>query len=221
MCTRYTLTNMQALAEFCSDLGVALDPEKFPPRYNAALTQRLPVVISDGRPTLATMAFGFTLPARPPKKRGLVIANARAETFQEKPTFRDAVKHRRCLVPADGFFEFEKAGKARLPHYLYLKEHRPFFFAALWQPETETTPAGFAIVTTGPNDLLRPYHDRMPVLLGPNSGPAWLGAEPLDPARLAQLCRPLPAEMMATHRVDSRVNQVRYEAPDCVAPLPG
>jgi putative SOS response-associated peptidase YedK len=219
MCTRYTLTNMQALAEFCETLGVALDPAAAP-RYNAALTQRLPVIVSQGRPTLAALAFGFTLPPRPPETRGLLLANARAETFLVKPTFRDAVAHRRCLVPADGFFEFEKDGKARRPHYFYLKEHRPFFFAGLWQPEAEATPAAFAIVTTSPNGVVGPVHDRMPVILGPNSGPAWLGDQPLDPVEVARLCRPLPADMMAGHRVDPRVNNVRYEAADAVTPLP-
>jgi putative SOS response-associated peptidase YedK len=165
------------------------------------------------------MAFGFTLPPRPPEMRGLLVANARSETFREKPAFRDAVSHRRCLIPADGFYEFEKAGKARVPHYFYLKEHRPFFFAGLWQRETETNPAAFVIVTTDPNDLLRTVHDRMPVMLGPNTGPAWLGAEPLPPADLAKLCRPLSADLMGGHRVDSKVNNVRYEAPDCVAPF--
>lgn len=221
MCTRYTLTNQHALAEFCVDLGVILDPASFTPRFNVALTQQMPVIVSQGRPTLAAMSFGYTLPPRPPEKRGLLVANARSETMREKPAFRDALGQRRCLVPADGFYEWEKAGKARLPHYLYLKEHRPFFLAGLWQPGTEAVPAGFVIVTTEPNDLLRPFHDRMPVILGPNSGPAWLGSEPLDPAQQARLCRPLPAGMMASHRVDPRVNHVRYEAADCVAPLPG
>jgi putative SOS response-associated peptidase YedK len=221
MCTRYTLTNMQALAEFCETLGAALDPAGFPPRYNAALTQRMPVIVRTGRPTLAAMAFGITLPPRPPETRGLLVANARSETFLEKRSFREAVARRRCLVPADGFFEWEKAGKARLPHYFYLQEHRPFFFAGLWQPETESTPAAFVIVTTSPNAVVAPFHGRMPVILGPNSGPAWLGDQPLEPAEVARLCRPLPAEMMAGHRVDPRVNNVRYEAPDAVAPLPG
>jgi putative SOS response-associated peptidase YedK len=220
MCTRYTLTNMQALAEFCEDLGVALDPEKFTPRYNVALTQRMPVIVSRGQPALAEMAFGLTLPPRPPEKRGLLVANARAETIRHRPAFREAVDLRRCLVPADGFYEFAKDGKARLPHHFYLKDHRPFFFAGLWQPETEATPAAFVIVTTEPNDVVRPVHDRMPVILGPNSGPEWLGSAPLDPALLTRLCRPLPADLMAGHRVDSRVNNVRYEAPDAVAPLP-
>jgi len=147
------------------------------------------------------------------------MINARAETLLDKPSFRDAARHRRCLVPADGFYEWEKQGRVRLPHYFTLKGGEPFFFAGLWEPARDDAPAAFCIVTTTPNDLLQHIHDRMPVILGPNSGPVWLGDEPLDPAQLARLCRPLPAEMMTGHRVDPRVNNVRYDAPDCIAPI--
>jgi putative SOS response-associated peptidase YedK len=149
----------------------------------------------------------------------MILGNARAETLLMKPAFRDAAQHRRGLVPADGFYEWEKAGRARLPHYFYLKERQPFFFAGIWQPESDVTPAAFAIITTAPNALVQPIHDRMPVILGPNSGRAWLGNQPLPPDRLSQLCRPLPAEMMTSHRVDPRMNSSRHESPDCVAPL--
>ncbi|MBI2516918.1 MAG: SOS response-associated peptidase [Opitutae bacterium] len=224
MCCRYTLKDIQAVVALCAQLGVGidLDEEDLAPRYNAALTQAMPVVTRrGGRVRLEKMSFGLTSPARTPAERPTLLANARAETLLAKPAFRDAAQHRRCLVPADGFYEWEKAGAARLPHYFYLQEHRPFFFAGLWQPETEAAPAAFAVVTTTPNALLRPIHDRMPVVLGPNSGPAWLGDQPLDPARVAQLCRPLPASMMASHRVDPRMNRTAYEAPDCIASLPG
>ena len=122
-------------------------------------------------------------------------------------------------MPADGFYEWEKQGPARLPHYITLKSVATFFFAGLWQPESALGPAAFCLVTTTPNELLQPIHDRMPVMLGPNSGPAWLGDQPLEPALLARLCRPLPAALMTSHRVDAKMNNSRYEAPDCVAPV--
>ncbi|HVU17625.1 MAG TPA: SOS response-associated peptidase [Candidatus Didemnitutus sp.] len=221
MCTRYTLTQMQVLAEFCQTLGAALDPERFPARFNVAPTQKVPVIVDEGDSRrVVSMPFGILLPARPPAKRGLLVVTARSESMTEKPTFREATAHRRCLVPADGFFEWEKAGTARLPHYLTLKNRRPFCFAGLWQTGTDAEPGGFAIVTTEPNALLSPFHDRMPVILGPNTGPAWLGNQPLPSETLRRLCRPLPAEIMESHRVDPRVNNVRYEAPDTIAPLP-
>jgi putative SOS response-associated peptidase YedK len=147
------------------------------------------------------------------------LGNARAETLLAKPSFRAATLTRRCLVPADGFYEWEKQGAARLPHYFTLQSGEPFFFAGLWEPASELGPAAFALVTTTPNELLRPIHDRMPVMLGPNSGPAWLGDRPLVPSLLTRLCRPLPAALMTSHRVDPKMNNSRYEAPDCVAPF--
>ncbi len=219
MCYRYSLSTLAALAAYRTQQAETGD-EKWTPRYNVALTQPMPVMTMRAAKTaLETMHFGFTLPARTPTERPMLVANARSETILSKPAFREAVQHRRCLVPADGFYEWEKQGDARLPHYFTLKDRRPFFFAGIWEPERETTPAAFCIVTTTPNPILATIHDRMPVMLGPNSGPAWLGDEPLDPARLTQLCRPLPANLMTGHRVDPRVNNVRYEAPDCVTPV--
>ncbi|MBI2814780.1 MAG: SOS response-associated peptidase [Opitutae bacterium] len=221
MCSRYTLTDLKALLALveATGLGVDIDLDVLPARYNVAPTRRMPVILRDGETRGAAMRFGLTLPARNPAEKPLLVANARAETLLIRQGFRDATQRRRCLVPADGFYEWEKQGRVRLPHYFALKNRAAFFFAGLWEPATDTTPTSFAIVTTTPNTLLRPIHDRMPVMLGPNSGPAWLGDSPLEPARLAQLCRPLPAERMTGWRVDPRVNIARYEAADCVAPV--
>ena len=221
MCYRYTLTDLMAVRALFAAAGLDADVElPLPqPRYNVALTSLMPVITRRAQPRLEAMRFGFTLPARITDAKPLLVANARAETLLVKPAFRDATQYRRCLVPADGFFEWEKAGNARLPHYFTLKSRQPFFFAGLWEPETAAAPASFAIVTTAPNTLLQPIHDRMPVILGPNSGPAWLGAEPLPPARVAQLCRPIDSAQMTACRVDPRVNNVRYEAADCIAPV--
>jgi len=218
MCCRYTLTDLQAVRALveASGLGADVDLGQQPPRYNAALTQRLPAITRRAKPRAETMAFGLKLPARPPANKPSLLANARAETLLAKPSFRDAAQHRRCLVPATGFFEWEKQGTTRLPHYFTLPASPAFWLAGLWEPETDASPAAFVIVTTAANAVLGAIHDRMPVILGPNSGPAWLGGEPLAPARLAQLCRPLRADLMAGRRVDPRVNSVRYEAPDCV-----
>ena len=177
------------------------------------------VITKRGKPKAEAMRFGQMLPPRPPAKSPTLLANARAETLLAKPTFRDAAQHRRCLVPANGFYEWEKQGTARLPHYFTLPASPAFWFAGLWEPETADNPAGFVIVTTAPNALLDAIHDRMPVILGPNSGPAWLGDEPLPDGRLSQLCRPLSADLMTGHRVDPRMNNVRYEAADAIAAL--
>lgn len=223
MCTRYTLTDLKAAVTiFYEQLAEALADSAWNPRYNIALTQRVPAVIRRrGRTELASLAFGLTPPARSPGEKALLLPNARADSLLAKPAFREAAARRRCLVPADGFYEWEKQGRARRPHYFTLKNRHPFFFAGIWEPAADGTPGALGIVTTEPNPLLAAIHDRMPVLLGPNSGPAWLGEEPLPPARLAQLCRPLRADLMTGHRVDSRVNSVRHDAPDCTAPVDG
>lgn len=216
MCLRYSLTAL-VIAEFHALMAESA-AAGWTPRYNVALTSRMPVIRRrQAKAELELMHFGFLLPARATTERPLLVGNARAESILDKPAFRDAVQHRRCLIPADGFYEWEKRGATRLPHYFTLQDRRPFFFAGIWEPERNETPAAFCIVTTTPNPLLAAIHDRMPVILGPNSGPAWLGDEALAPARLAQLCRPLPADKMTGHRVDPRVNNARYEAPDCIA----
>src|SRR6478736_4328340 len=220
MCSRYTLTDLRAaIAAFRDQLAELADAD-WGPRYNVALTQLMPVVTKrSGKAHLDKLRFGVVAPARSPAERPLLLANARAETITSKPAFREAAGARRCLVPADGFYEWEKAGETRLPHYFTLKDRRPFFFAGLWEPARDAEPGAFCIVTTTPNPLLAAIHDRMPVMLGPNSGPAWLGDEPLPDTRVAQLCRPLPADMMAGHRVDVRMNSVRYEATDAMTPV--
>ncbi|HET7535211.1 MAG TPA: SOS response-associated peptidase [Candidatus Didemnitutus sp.] len=218
MCTRYSLTNLQAMREMLKELGLNT-PESLSPRFNIAPSQRVPVVTKSGVSRVEEMTFGFTLPARSEAEKPTKLLNARAETLLDRPAFRDATRHRRCLVPADGFYEWGGAGAARLPHYFFLPKHPAFFFAGLWEPATDAVPASFAVVTTTANEVLRPMHDRMPVILGPNSGRNWLGDEPLEANLLARLCRPLPAEMMSSRRVDPRVNNARYEAPDCVQVL--
>lgn len=221
MCCRYSLTDLKAAVAAFHDLLAEAADADWSPRYNVALTQRMPVITRrGGRPKLETMRFGVLTPARTPGEKPLLLANARAETLAGKPAFREAAQFRRCLVPADGFYEWEKAGTTRLPHYFALRERRPFFLGGLWEPaRDDNEPASFCIVTTAPNPLFAGIHDRMPVMLGPNSGPAWLGDEPLPDARLAQLSRPLSADLMTRHRVDPRMNNVRYEAADAMAAI--
>lgn len=221
MCYRYTLTDLLAVRAMFAAAGFDPDLELPVPalRHNVAVTSLMPVIIRQTKPAGAAMRFGIIRPATKTTDKTLLLVNARAETLLDNSAFRDAARHRRCLVPADGFFEWEKQGRTRLPHYFTLKSGGAFFFAGIWEPATDTTPAAFAIVTTTPNALLSPLHDRMPVLLGPNSGPVWLGDEPLEPTHVARLCRPLPADLMAGRRVDPRMNNVRYQAPDCIAPV--
>lgn len=219
MCTRYTLQNLEALRALLAELGLAA-PAGQSRRFNLPLTTRAPVVTRrKGVNAVESFAFGATLPPRTPTERPTLLGNARSETMLAKATFKDAAQHRRCLVPADGFFEWERAGAARLPHYFFRRDRRAFFFAGLWRPENEAAPASFVIVTTAPNALLVPIHDRMPVILhSAQDAAAWLGEAPLSPARLAALCAPLEASAMASHRVTPRMNNARFEDPVCIEP---
>lgn len=219
MCCRYSLKKLAEIAAFYEQLAEGLQDD-WTPHYNAAPSRRMPVIVRRrGRNELDALHFGLVPPPRASGQKPALLPNARAETLLDRPAFREAAQHRRCLVPADGFYEWEKHGGQRLPHYFQLKDRRTFFFAGLWQPTRNGAPPAFCIVTTAANPVLAPIHDRMPVILGPNSGPAWLGDEPLPPARLAQFCRPLRADLMTSHRVDPRVNNARYEAPDCAEPV--
>lgn len=218
MCCRYTTADLEAVRALLHSLGLELDcrSDDLPARFNAAPRDTMPVVVQAAGRRLRFMRFG--LDAARGAKPALLV-NARAETLLDRPAFRDAALHRRCLVPADGFYEWEKAADARLPHYFTLKNRRAFFLAGLWQRAPGGDEEGsFCVVTTTANAVLAPIHDRMPVMLGPNSGPRWLGNAPLPPAELSRLCRPLPAEMMISRRVAPRVNNARYKLPDCIAP---
>jgi len=191
-------------------------------RFNVAPMQFAPVVaLEDGERRLKLMRWGL-LPswAKDEALAGRLI-NARAETIADKPSFRQALKSRRCLVLADGFFEWAKSGAGKLPHYFYLRGGEPFAFAGLW--ERWTTPEGealltFTIITTAPNDLVKPVHDRMPVVLRREDEQAWL-----DPAtgaeELAKLLVPYAPELMASHPV-SRLAGVHRPAPRLGASAP-
>jgi putative SOS response-associated peptidase YedK len=217
MCNRYSLTNVAGLRKLLEKLGIST-PEELVARFNVPLTTRMPVVTKKGAAVaLEPLAFGALLPARDATARPLLVGNARAENLL-RSSFKEAAQHRRCLVPADGFFEWEHTGKARLPHYFYRRDREPFFFAGLWRAETNLAPASFVIVTTTPNPLLARIHDRMPVMLHEGDAPDWLGDQPLAPAHLHMLCAPFPEHEMASHRVDPKVNSARLEGPDCVAP---
>jgi len=141
----------------------------------------------------------------------------------QKPSFRTAFRRRRCLVPADGFYEWQRRDGQKQPYYIHPRDDgTPFAFAGLW--ERWTDPAGgaidsFTIVTTTANRLLAPLHDRMPVILPPESYPRWLDPTITDPTLLEPLLRPYAAEAMALHPVSPQVNSPRYNDPTCITPI--
>jgi len=218
MCCRYTLAEIERLLEICEQLGIP--PPKFAlkRRYNVAPAQRMPVALVKDGVAWSESAFGFT--SGPPSNGGSALhINARSETMSGRPTFREAVKRHRCLVPADGFYEWEASGHARLPHYFQLPDRGAFFFAGLWQPGANDTAGKFVIVTTAPNTLVGRIHHRMPLILAKAAVKAWLSDQPLGHTQLDEICRPYPAEQMTSCRVSPTMNNARHDAPDCITPV--
>ncbi|MFT3830922.1 MAG: SOS response-associated peptidase [Opitutaceae bacterium] len=219
MCTRFLLLrNAKALA---AELGLVGVPE-VGPRYNAAPRQLLPIVrrrsakAAEREAVLARWGFGSKLPSEGAAGRAPLI-NARAETAAEKPTFRESFRLRRCVVPADGFYEWERTGGGQQP-WLFESADKGelLLLAGLW---TETADTEFAVITTMPNTLVAPLHHRMPALIPTGSLDAWL-----DPAtslaRVADLLTPWPAEQMRARPVHPRLNKVTCDEPACLEPPP-
>jgi putative SOS response-associated peptidase YedK len=220
MCGRYTITSApQALREL---LGYDEQPN-FPPRYNVAPTQPIPIVRwVEGKRHFALVRWGL-LPSwvKDPKTFSLLI-NARGETAAEKPAFRAAMKRRRCLIPADGFYEWQKAGPRKRPFFVRAKSGAPLVFAGLW--ETWEGPNGeqldtAAIVTTAANSTLKPIHERMPVILAPEAFDLWLNTDRVDVETAAALIAPAPDSMLEAYEVSTAVNRVANDDAKLIEPV--
>jgi putative SOS response-associated peptidase YedK len=147
------------------------------------------------------------------------MPNATAEKAATSPAFRQATARRRCLIPANGFYEWATLRGVKHPHLFTLKEEEPFALAGIWEPGTDDTlPPGFAILTTMPNVLVAPVHHRMPVMLTRETMPRWIGSEPLPEAEYRELTRPLAPEKMIEREVNRFVNSSKNEGPQCLAP---
>jgi len=219
MCGRFARRSTQeVLADW---FGVELeDMPWFAPSYNVAPQSTQPVVrlnADTGKPEFTLMRWGLVPYWAKDPKIGYTTINARAEEVATKPLFRDALKSRRCLVPADAFYEWQKLGaKAKKPFAFGLRGGEPYAFAALWErwkPKEGEPVETFTILTTDPNELAEPVHDRMPVILEPQNYARWM--ESGDPTHLpVDLLRPLPAEKMRSWPVNERVGNVRNDDPE-------
>lgn len=225
MCARYSLTRPDgAIAEL---FGVAEAPN-FSARWNIAPTQTAPVVIEGPRGVrrVAFRRWGLVPPWASDLSIGVRMINARAETAATKPSFRSALRSRRCLVPADAFYEWRTEGRAKLPVRFGMRDGSPFAFAGIWErwgkdDDDSDDGAGaravetFAILTTTPNTLVATVHDRMPLILPRESFAAWLDPDAKDAAALEPLLRPFPADGMTATPLSPFVNNVRNEGPGC------
>jgi putative SOS response-associated peptidase YedK len=218
MCGRYTLATPGA--EVAGAFGLDAVPD-LPPRYNIAPTQPVAAVRAGaGGRELVLLRWGLVPSWAGDLSIGQRLLNARAETLTEKPAFRSAFARRRCLVPADGFYEWAAAAGKKQPIHFRLRSGGVFALAGLWerwQPPGGAVVESCSIVTTEANELVRPVHERMPAILDPALFEAWL-----DPGRdgkgLLDWLRPLPAEKMAAVPVSRYVSNARNEGPACLAP---
>jgi putative SOS response-associated peptidase YedK len=196
----------------------------FPPRYNVAPTQPIPIVRLDhhGMRRFALVRWGL-IPSwvKDPKRFSLLI-NARLEGIENRPAFRAAVIRRRCLIPADGFYEWKKEGKAKRPYFIRARDKQPFAFAGLWETwfdrdggEVETA----AIVVCPPNATVAPIHDRMPAIVAPEKFDVWLNVETVDAQRAAALLGPAPDDYLEAYEISSRVNKYTNDDPENIAPV--
>ncbi|MFQ6046991.1 MAG: SOS response-associated peptidase, partial [Gemmatimonadales bacterium] len=202
-----------------------LEVPRLEPRYNVAPTQEVPVVREepDGSRRVVIMRWGLIPHWAKDPAIGNRMINARSETLPHKPAFKEPFQHRRCLVPADGFYEWQKTPHGKVPQFLRVDDGEIFAFAALWErwrgPETGPVET-FTILTTQPNDLVRPIHNRMPVILEPDHYDLWLDPAQSDTHELSGVLRPYPAERMSAYPVSRYVNDPRNEGPECIAPSP-
>jgi putative SOS response-associated peptidase YedK len=150
------------------------------------------------------------------------MINARAETLTELPSFKLLVDRRRCIIPADGFYEWRKEGKRKVPMWVHLRNREPFGLAGLWdvwrKPDGKRGES-FTIITTEPNELVRPVHNRMPVILSREDEGQWLDVSRTSFAKAQSLLKPLPAELMDAHDVSPIVNSAKYDGPECIRPV--
>jgi len=219
MCGRFRLSKTDK--EVMKQFGVEIDPD-YSPRYNISPSQQVRVLQQDeaGLMHMRIQRWGLVPGWAKDIKIGYKMINARSETILEKPSFRTAFKKRRCLIPADGFYEWKKEGTTKQPFHFGMKDDSLFAFAGIW--EQWKSPEGAvvescAILTTTPNDLVADVHDRMPVILPAAQYELWLTAEAERVAQLQDLLVPYPANEMKRYPVSSAVNSPKHDMAACAA----
>ncbi len=224
MCGRFTLR--ATAKQIAEQFGISTVPD-FPPRFNIAPSQpilavrtRFPFDSPLERECLF-MQWGLVPHWVKELKGAPAFINARSETVEEKPAFRVPFRYRRCLVPADGFYEWRKLPRGKQPYFICLKGDTLFAFAGLWNHWE--APDGSAldscvILTTDANQVMRPIHDRMPVILSPEHYASWLDPQITDFSQLRSLLQPYPEERMEAVPITSRVNNPKFDDPRCLEP---
>jgi putative SOS response-associated peptidase YedK len=222
MCGRFTLAvDPNKLQEA---FPWADPPQQYAPRYNIAPTQPVMVIPNNARDKIEYFVWGLVPSWAKDPAIGSRLINARAETLAEKPAFRNAFRRRRCLILADGFYEWraEPGSKAKTPMYIRKADGLPFAFAGLWENWTSPDSSNLlttTIITTEPNELLSNIHNRMPVILPEEAYDTWLAEGELPLTELQPLLIPYPDNLLTAFPVSRLVNSPQNDLPDCVLPL--
>ena len=222
MCGRFSQT---AAPEIIAEQFNVKEPLLFQPRYNIAPSQSIAAILIEPDTTtrkLVMLRWGLIPSWAKDPKIGHQCINAKAETVAEKPSFRSAFKKRRCLVVATGFYEWQVQGNRKQPLWIGLKSKRPFAFAGLWEhwkPAEGEPLETCTIITTEPNELMKPIHNRMPVILAPTSYDQWLDPTFQKIETLNGLLRPYQSEELTVYPVSTLVNNPRQDVPQCLEPV--
>ena len=223
MCGRYRLSRRKQLVE--EYFGAGSDDDDWNPRYNIAPSQPVATIRQDARepiPEISPMRWGLVPSWAKDPSIGYKTINARAETVANTPSFREPFKSQRCLIPADGFYEWQRNGKAKQPYCFEVNDGQLFAFAGLWDrwmnPQGEPIES-CTILTTTPNSLLADIHDRMPVILRPDDYELWLDPAFRDMASISEMLRPFDVALMRRYPVSTRVNHVLNDDVDCSKPV--
>ena len=220
MCGRFVLKSTSS--EIADQFGLSEVPDLFP-YYNIAPTQSIPIIRAPAGTRECPMARWGLIPAwsKYPKTEYSTF-NARAETVSTKPAFRVAFLQRRCIIPVDGFYEWLRSGASKSPYYISFANNRPFAFAGLWErwEKDGQVVESCTIIVTEANDLMRPIHDRMPVILAAEDYDRWLDPSIVDGERIQSLLKPCHSQWLQAYPVSPAVNNSRNEGEDLIKPLP-
>jgi len=217
MCGRFTFI-LPSRKKLQDQFAVTAIPENLASRYNAAPSQNLPVITNEQPKNIVLYRWGLVPHWAKDIKIGYKMINARAETITEKPSFKNAFKKRRCLVLADGFYEWQKNKDGKIPHRIMLKDKSPFGFAGLWESWKDDQGKelrSFTIITTESNALVKNFHDRMPVILSPEQKNDWLDFD-LQQEKLIKMLKPYPENKMTAYPVSSLVNSPKNDVPEVI-----
>ena len=227
MCGRYTLRHTTRhivqrfmVSEVIQETFAEIAPDI--KRYNIAPTQQIPVITENSPRILEMMRWGLVPSWAKDVSIGSRMINARAETLTEKPSFRTALARRRCLIPADGFYEWKQIGKEKQAHWIHRKDDELFAFAGLWDEwgSPDGSPLhSCTIITVNPNELMANIHSRMPAILTREDEAGWLNGSIKSVSELLELLKPYPDSEIEAQTVSSAVNSVANDRPECIEPI--